>query len=145
MPSIEECFAAQHGPLTCVAACLAIIRRWRGERIDEAAVRQAWGDPPYALAVHAAADGTYVPTDPDAPSSLEYLRAHLKDGWVVITLQLAPRRPAHAVILVGINSTGALQYLDPADPADKQPFAMSEAELVKAWTGQLLIARRPPT
>lgn len=142
MPSVAECFVAQSGPLTCVAACVAIVRTWRGEPTDEATVCRAWGPAPYALPVHAAAEGDHYALDPDEASSLEFLSARVAQGWVIVSVMAAPRRPAHAIVLVASDDGASFSYLDPAMPPGQQPRTIGEMELVKIWTGQTLVARR---
>jgi hypothetical protein len=142
MPSAEECFAAQEGPLTCVAACVVMIRRWRGEATDEAAVLADWGAPPFALPIHAADDGYFASLDPDQPIDLELLRNRASNGWVIVTVMFVPRRPAHAIVLVGLVGVEGFLYLDPAEPRREQPFEISATNLVKVWTGHTLVAKR---
>jgi len=141
MPSPEECFAAQQGPLTCVAACVVMIRRWRGEATDEATVLADWGAPPFALPVHAADHGDFSTLDPDQPTDLELLRIRASNGWVIVTVMLVPRRPAHAIVLVGVVGVEGLLYLDPAEPPRDQPLEISATSLVKVWTGHTLVAK----
>jgi hypothetical protein len=44
----------QSTPWSCVAACVCMVRRRRGETIDEQALLDAWGSGgPFALTVHA--------------------------------------------------------------------------------------------
>lgn len=134
-----EVFVRQSGPLTCVAACVTMLRRRRGVAADEATVIEEWGAPPFTLAVHAASDGDYASVDPDDPASLELLRARVASAWVVVLVMQAPRQPAHAIVLTEVTPAG-FRYLDPAEPGEEQPFELDEVALARAWTGYMLVA-----
>jgi hypothetical protein len=139
---VERCFVPQEAPLTCVAACVAMVRRWRGEQATEKAILKEWGKPPFALELHAASDGEFANLDPDEAAAFEWLCTRVRQGWVVVTIMPAPRHPAHAVVLISTDDTGAFEYLDPAEALDGQPLRFSDVAFVKVWTGQVLVAKR---
>ena len=81
--------------------------------------------------------------DPLSPSSRGLLRAVLRKGqWVIVSI-VPPPHPGspHAVVLIGVTEDDWFQYLDPAGPADVQPRAFSEDELVQQWTARDAAAR----
>lgn len=51
---LVEVHVQQATRVSCVAACVCMVRRRRGERIDEQAILEEWGSGgPFALTVHA--------------------------------------------------------------------------------------------
>jgi hypothetical protein len=142
---IPDVHVEQTSPLSCVAACVCMVRRRRGERIDERAILEAWGsDGPFALSVHARDLGE--PDDPSAinplaRSSRGLLRSVLGDGrWVIITIVPPPYSSLpHAIILIAVSEDDQFLGLDPGKPTGAQPIALSEDELVEQWTGELIL------
>jgi len=146
--SLAQVHVRQSTPLSCVAACVCMVRRRRGEPVDEQAILDSWGSGgPFTLKFHAAElrDRNY-PTaiDPLSRSSRGLLRAVLRKGqWVIVSV-VPPPHPGspHAVVLIRITEDDWFQYLDPAVPADVQPRAFSEDELVQQWTGELIVCEQ---
>jgi len=122
-----------------------MVRRRRGEQIDEQTILATWGSGgPFALTLHARDEG-----DPDYPVCLNFqarssrglLRSVLRDGrWVMITIVPLPHpNQSHAIVLIGLNEDDQVLYLDPGEPDHVQPCAFSEDELVEIWTGELIV------
>jgi hypothetical protein len=127
-----------------------MVRRRRGDRIDEQVLLAEWGsDGPFALRVQAQAL-----RDPDYPdcvnslarSSRGLLRRVLRDGrWIIISIVPLPHpnaRAQHAIVLISLTEDDQFLYLDPAEPLQVQPLEFSEDELVEQWTGELIVC--PP-
>ena len=55
----------------------------------------------------------------------------------------APRRPAHAIVLIDVVGSQGLSYLDPAEPVEDQPLEITDTQFLKVWTGHMLVARNP--
>ena len=139
MASPLECFEPQSQPLTCVAACVAMVRRWRGEAVTEGDLLLAWGSPPFSLAVQGVLVGTHLWLDPDSTVALELLAQRVRQGWAIVTVIPAPRRCAHAIVIFGVGSDGTLGILDPASPFTAQPVTLSQEAFAAQWTGELLV------
>lgn len=134
--------------VSCVAACVCMVRRRRGERIDEQEVLREWGaDGPFALTVRGR---PLVDPDYDFPSgtldalarsSRGLLRSVLRAGrWVIISIVPLPHpNSPHAIVLIKLSEDDQFLYLDPGQPLQAQPRAFSEDELVEQWTGELII------
>ena len=143
---LAEVHVQQSTRVSCVAACVCMVRRRRGERIDEQAILEEWGSGgPFALTLHAR-----DLRDPDYPaewidsltrSSRGLLRSALRDGrWVIISIVPLPHPNApHAIVLIHLNEDDQFIYLDPGEPLHAQPCAFSEDELVAQWTGELIV------
>lgn len=136
--------------VSCVAACVCMVLRRRGELIEEREILEKWGSGgPFALRLHARGlqDSAYPDCiDPDAPSSLGLLRNLLRDGrWIIVSIVPFPHPNAHAqhaVVLIYLNEDDQFLYLDPAEPLQVQPRVVSEDELIEQWTGELIVC--PP-
>jgi hypothetical protein len=51
---LAEVHVQQSTQVSCVAACVCMVRRRRGERIDEQAILEEWGSGgPFSLTLHA--------------------------------------------------------------------------------------------
>jgi hypothetical protein len=143
--SILDVHVRQSTPGSCVAACVCMVRRRRGERIEEHALLGEWGSPgPFALTVHAEdmRDPSFPSqVDPTLESSWGLLRAILRLGrWVIVSIVPLPHPGrSHAVVLIGSGEDDLYLYLDPAAPSDAQPRAFSEDDLVQQWTGQMIV------
>jgi len=143
---LAEVHVQQSTRVSCVAACVCMVRRRRGERIDEQAILEEWGSGgPFAPTLHAR-----DLRDPDYPadcinslarSSRGLLRSVLRDGrWVIISIVPLPHPNApHAIVLIHLNEDDQFIYLDPGEPLHAQPRAFSEDELVAQWTGELIV------
>jgi hypothetical protein len=106
-------------------------------------------DGPFALRLHAEdlGDRNYPrAVDALSRSSRGLLRAVLRSGrWVIITIAPLPHPSRlHAVVLIEITEDDLFLYLDPAEPAEAQPLAFSEAQLVQQWSGELLVCESFP-
>lgn len=82
---LAEVHVQQATRVSCVAACVCMVRRRRGERIDEQAILEEWGSGgPFALTLHARdlRDPGYPMEwiDSLARSSRGLLRSVLRDG-----------------------------------------------------------------
>jgi hypothetical protein len=143
--SVAEIHVRQSSSWSCVAACVCMVRRRRGERVVEPAILDAWGSGgPFALAVHAEElrDPNYPKViDAVSRSSRGLLRAVLRSGrWVIISIVPLPHPGRlHAVVLIEITEDDSFLYLDPAEPPESQPLAFSEDELVQQWSGELIV------
>lgn len=143
--SLDDVHLRQSTGWSCVAACVCMVRRRRGERVDEPAILEAWGSRgPFALTVHAEElrDRNYPKAiDAVSRSSRGLLRAVLQKGqWVIITIVPLPHpNRLHAVVLIEITEDDSFLYLDPAEPPEAQPLAFSEDELVQQWSGELIV------
>jgi hypothetical protein len=134
---LAEVHIQQSTRVSCVAACVCMVRRRRGERIDEQAILEEWGSAgPFSLTLHAR-----DLRDPDYPaewidslarSSRGLLRSVLRDGrWVIISIVPLPHpSAAHAIVLIHLNEDDQFIYLDPGELLHAQPRAFSEDELV---------------
>lgn len=143
---LAEVYVQQSTRVSCVAACVCMVRRRRGERIDEQAILEEWGSGgPFSLTLHAR-----DLRDPDYPaewidslarSSRGLLRSVLRDGrWVIISIVPLPHpSAAHAIVLIHLNEDDQFMYLDPGELLHAQPRAFSEDELVAQWTGELIV------
>ena len=142
---LSDVHVKQSTPQSCVAACVCMVRRRRGEQIDERAILDSWGSGgPFALRVHARDQG-----DPDYPvclnalkrSSRGLLRSALRDGhWVIITIVPLPHpNRSHAIVLIDLDEDDRFIYLDPGELEHVQPCTFSEDELVAQWTGELIV------
>lgn len=135
----------QATPLSCVAACVCMVRRRRGEFIEERDLLADWGsEGPFALGPHAddLRDPAYpAMIDPLGRSSRGLLRSMLREGrWILISIVPLPHPNAmHAIVLIDLNEDDQFLYLDPNTPLSVQPRAFSEDELVEQWTGELVI------
>ncbi len=146
---LAEVHVQQATRVSCVAACVCMVRRRRGERVDEQAILAAWGSGgPFSLTLHAhdLRDPEY-PAEfihPFARSSRGLLRSALREGrWVILSIVPLPHPNApHAIVLIHLNEDDQFLYLDPGTPLATQPRALSEDELVAQWTGELIIC--PP-
>ena len=142
---LAEVHVQQATRVSCVAACVCMVRRRRGERIDEQAILEEWGaGGPFALTVHAGdlRDPDYPECiNPLARSSRGLLRSVLRDGrWVIIAIVPLPHpKPLHAIVLIHLTEDDQFLYLDPDEPLHAQPLAFSEDELVAQWTGELIV------
>src|SRR3954463_4185683 len=116
---LAEVHVPQSTRVSCVAACVCMVRRRRGERIDEQAILEAWGSGgPFALTLHAR-----DLRDPDYPESIDslarssrgLLRSVLRDGrWAIISIVPLPHPNApHAIVLIDLNEDDQFLYLDP--------------------------------
>jgi len=130
-------FVRQSAPNTCIAACVCMLLRRRGKQVDEADLIREWGQPPYTCALEGSTAGRYYSLDPDAHLNHEFLRARLRDRWLLVTLMPQPGHIAHAVVLIGLAGTW-LAYLDPAEDPNLQPRAMTEDNFFLLWTGELV-------
>jgi len=140
---------AQSTTSSCVAACICMVRRRRGENIREADLLAEWGsDGPFALQLYSQdlrETQSPVVINPDARSSREFLTGMLLLGyWVIVTIvpHPHPNRP-HAIVLVGMTGDDTFVYLDPGEKAETQPLAFSEDDFVRQWTGQLAVVAVP--
>lgn len=140
---------AQSTAMSCIAACVCMARRRRGEAVDETQILTEWGSiGPFALRLHAR--DLRVPqypdaVDPDARSSRELLAGTLALGyWVIVTIVPLPHpgRP-HAIVLIGVTEEDAYIYLDPAGAAEDQPLAFMEDDFVRQWTGEMVVVEVP--
>lgn len=136
----------QSTPASCVAACVCMVRRRLGQDITESALLAEWGSGgPFALQVHAKElrEPQYpASVDPDARSSRELLLAALTVGhWIIVTIVPLPHpnRP-HAIVLIGLSDDDdTYVYMDPGQPGDDQPVALSGDDLIKQWTGEMIV------
>jgi hypothetical protein len=80
--------------------------------------------------------------DPDSRTSRDLLLAALTLGyWIIVTIVPLPHpnRP-HAIVLVGVSEDDDMYiYLDPAEPGDDQPLPLSGDDLIKQWTGEMIV------
>jgi ABC-type bacteriocin/lantibiotic exporter with double-glycine peptidase domain len=143
--SLAEVHVRQSTAGSCVAACVCMVRRRRGEQVAESTILEAWGSAgPFALRLHAeeVRDRNYpMIIDAVSRSSRGLLRAVLRDGrWVIITIVLLPHPGRlHAVVLIEITDDDSFLYLDPDEPLQAQPLAFSEDELVQQWSGEPIV------
>jgi hypothetical protein len=143
---LAEVHVQQATPVSCVAACVCMVRRRRGEGIEERALLEEWGsEGPFSLELHASElrdpDYPMHGIHPEARTSRDLLRSVLRNGqWVLISLVQEQRQYArHAVVLIDLNEDDQFLYLDPNEPLHAQPCAFSEDELVKQWTGEWVV------
>jgi len=129
---LAEVHVQQATRVSCVAACVCMVRRRRGERIDEQAILEEWGSGgPFALTLHARdlrdPDFPAKAIDSLARSSRGLLRSVLRDGrWVIISIVPLPHPNApHAIVLIHLNEDDLFLYLDPGEPLHTQPRAFS--------------------
>jgi hypothetical protein len=65
--------------------------------------------------------------------------------WIIVTIVPFPHpnRP-HAIVLIGLDGDDETHiYLDPGRPGEDQPLAMSGDDLVKQWTGEMIVVDVP--
>ena len=111
---------------------------------------QEWGPRgPFALRVHADSlrDPRYPScVDPLGEASRRMLRSALHERrWVIITIVPLPHPGrAHAIALIGITEDDLLLVLDPATATESQPTALSEDELARLWTGEIIVCAAFP-
>jgi hypothetical protein len=69
------------------------------------------------------------------------LHSVLREGrWVIISIVPLPHPNApHAIVLIHHDEDDQFLYLDPGEPLDVQPRALSEDELVAQWTGEMIV------
>ena len=116
-----------------------MVRRHAGAVVGEADLIGAWGPPPYALSIHGREVGDFFPLDPDDHVAREFLLQRVRARWAIITMMLAPRAMAHAVVLVGWQAAQSqFLMLDPAHPAVGQPRSVPGIELFERWTGEVV-------
>ena len=145
---------------SCVAACVCILRRLRGEQADEPALLARWADrgtsAGYDLDTAAEELGIAPSIWTVNDAALDRIAAHLRyDGWVLAWV--GPRvygpwissrarasahgqlglRP-HAVVLCGVDDTG-FHLLDPFFMPDGQPIAAPFDDLASFLTGHFLL------
>lgn len=144
--SLAEVHVRQSTAGSCVAACVCMVRRRRGEQVEESTILEEWGSAgPFALTLHAQElrdpDYPWVSIDAVSRSSRGLLRAALRNGqWVIITIVPLPHPSRlHAVVLIEITDDDSFLYLDPGEPPDAQPRAFSEDDLVQQWSGELIV------
>lgn len=156
----------QERPWSCVAACVRIIKAWRGEEVEEKSLLAAWSG--FEMAIGNLKEvGKRDDRDPLDPLEVERLREELRHSWLVVILSAGPlthfiqqQEPPpvskhgrilpyeyvrdshelrHAVVLVEAVEPETILYLDPYYPKHRQPFALTNDELVEAWTGIVFI------
>lgn len=140
---------AQSTPTSCVAACVCMARRRRGDMVLERDVLAAWGSGgPFSLRLHTTdlRAQQYPPhVDPDSRQGRDWLVAALRSGyWVIVSIMPFPHpNGLHAVVLVGLTEADGFVYLDPAEAGEAQPLAFSEDDFVRQWTGEMTVVEVP--
>mgnify|MGYP000240449640 CR=1 FL=1 len=150
---------------SCVPACVAMVRGLvLGLEADEIPAEETtcialWGSDGRGIVLGQVRDLGFghrwdIDFDAAPDAAVADLEDRLQDGPLIVGVWIGPLRHAqggsgwqpsdrllHAIVLVG-HERRRFVYLDPAHPRSRQPFTLTYAQLLDAWTGEL--AYLPP-
>ena len=159
--SPRSLFHEQSLPHSCVAACMAMVQRWRGEVPTEAEFARH-GDGNFESL--GGMDGVTIENPKDDSLGIT-IRRHLFDDCIVALCVSGPPYvratasaqaasahgtlcapgthggPRHAIVIYRAEGD-SFDVLDPWYTAASQPLGLSEDDLLKCYMGPLAVARR---